>query len=106
MKLLLITVISDWAKILDKGGQADTFFLGFEKAFDTPPHELFKCKLYVYGYGIGGKTLKRIDPFLCFRQQQLVVNEVQSDWAIVLSSVPQGTVLRPLLFALYNNDRH
>ena len=47
----LITVIDDWAKILDKGGQVDTFILDFEKAFDTPSHELLKCKLY--GYGIG-----------------------------------------------------
>ena len=57
----LITVINDWAKILDNGGQVDTFILDFEKAFDTPPHELLKCKLY--GYGIGGKTLKWIDVF-------------------------------------------
>ena len=33
----LITVINDWAKILDKQGQVDTFILDFEKAFDTPP---------------------------------------------------------------------
>ena len=32
----LITVINDWAKILDNGGQVDTFILDFEKAFDTP----------------------------------------------------------------------
>ena len=32
----LITVIDDWAKILDKGGQVDTFILDFERAFDTP----------------------------------------------------------------------
>ena len=50
----LITVINNCAKILDKGGQSDTFILDFEKAFDTPPHELLKCNLY--GYGIGGKT--------------------------------------------------
>ena len=48
------TVINDWVKILDKGGQVDTFILDFEKAFDIPPHEL-KSKLFVYG--IGGKTL-------------------------------------------------
>ena len=36
----LVTVINDWAKILDNGGQVDTFILDFEKAFDTPPHEL------------------------------------------------------------------
>ena len=32
----LITVINDWAKILDDGGQVDTFILDFEEAFDTP----------------------------------------------------------------------
>ena len=31
-----------------------TFILDFEKAFDTPPHELLKCN--VHGYGISGKT--------------------------------------------------
>ena len=70
----LITVINDWAKILDNGGQVDTFILDFEKAFDTPPHEQLKCKLY--GYGTGGKTLKWIDSFLCFRQQRVVVNGI------------------------------
>ena len=32
----LITVIDDWAKILNNQGQVDTFILDFEKAFDTP----------------------------------------------------------------------
>ena len=71
----LITVMDDWVKILDKGGQVDTFILDFEKAFDTPPHELLKCKLY--GYGIGGKTVKWIDSFLCDRQQSVMVNGVK-----------------------------
>ena len=98
----LVTVIYDWAKILDKGGQVDTLIFDFEKAFDTPPHELLKCKLF--GYGIRGKTLLRIDSFLCSRQQRVVVNGSKSEWAPILSGVPQGTILDPLLFSLYIND--
>ena len=87
-KTHLVTVINDWAKILDNGGQVDTFILDFEKAFDTPLHELLKCKLY--GYGIGGNTLKWIDSFLCFRQQRVVVNGIKSDWAPRFVRCPSG----------------
>ena len=82
----LTIVINDGIKILDNRGQIDTFILDFEKAFDTPPHELFKSKQF--GCGIGGKTLSWIDSFICYRKQRIVVNRAKVDWASVLSGVP------------------
>ena len=86
---MLATAINDWAKFLDNKVQVDTSILDFEKAFDPPPppppHELLKSKLF--SYGIGGKTLKWINAFLCYRQQRLVVNAVKSDRAPVVSGV-------------------
>ena len=70
----LITVIDDWAKISDNQGQIDTFILDFEKAFDTPPHELLKSKLF--SYGTGGKTGHRSWSPLLF---SLHINDIMSD---------------------------
>ena len=75
----------------------DVIYLDYSKAFDTVPHRRLISK--VRAYGINEAVINWIQQFLTNRRQQ--VGGELSSWAEVLSRVPQGSVLGPILFVLY-----
>ena len=82
--------------------QTDLIIMDFAKAFDKVPHRRLIHKLDYYG--IRGSNHKWISLWLSGHSQQLVLDGQASDPVSVLSSVPQGSALGPILFLTFIND--
>lgn len=95
----LLSIVDDWLRLLEEGKEICATFFDYRKAFDSVPHRPLMDKLS--SLNLNPFLIRWISDYLTHRTQQVVVEGAASNAMQVLSGVPQGSILGPLLFLIY-----
>ena len=98
----LVDLVDDITKAIDKGSYATFIFLDLSKAFDTVNQSILLSKLDLHGNRASENQWFK--SYLSKRKQKVFINGVESNFYLLQSGVPQGSILGPFLFIVYIND--
>ena len=99
---VLIKLLETWKNHMDEGKYVGAVLMDLSKAFDCVPHDLLIAKMHAYGFDFN--TLTFFYSYLKNRKQSVKINNTLSTFMSLISGVPQGSILGPILFNLFTND--
>ena len=94
--------MENWKKSLEQKKFVGAVLMILSIAFDSIPHDVLIAKMHAYGFSIDAATLFYL--YLKRRKQNVRINNTHSVFRILLSVIPQGSTLEPLLFNIFIND--
>ena len=98
----LFKLLQRWQKELDNSGLVGTILMDLSKVHDCLPHDLIIAKFEAYG--LSKSSLSLLLDYLTSRKQRVKIGSSYSVWNEIKRGVPQGSILRPLLFNVFVND--
>ena len=98
----LLRPLEDWRGALDRNEYVAAVLMDLSKAFDCLLHDILLSKLSAYG--LKNESVQLLNSYLSGRKQQVKLNNIVSSWSCIKKSVPQGSILGPLLFNVFIND--
>jgi len=102
----VLRVLSDILQAVERGDSAQSaalIFLDLSAAFDTVDHEVLLKRLQM-SFGIDNTAYKWFQSYQSGRHQHVRRGSIRSLTIRLVCGVPQGSVLGPILFVLYNVD--